>query len=103
MLFIGIVLVFLVYMALYLVWDKANISTHGTEGVLNSLIKALVRPENEVFFILRSLLVLTVLYVIADHFLVGAKRALKAKRQEPSTIQPTFKESDDHVYRDSQT
>ncbi len=101
MLFIGIVLVFLLYTALYLVWDRANISTQGAEGVMHSLVNAFVRPENEVFFILRSLLVLTFLYVIADHFLVGAKRAFKRKKEEPSTIQPTFKESEDHIYRDS--
>jgi uncharacterized metal-binding protein len=101
MLFIGIVLVFLVYAALYLVWDAANVSMHGTEGVLRSLTNALLRPENEVFFILRSLLVLALLYVIADHFFSGAKRALKARRPKEEVIQPTFRETNDHVYRDS--
>ncbi len=101
MVFIAIALVLLVYIGLYLLWDQANISTQGAEGVLHSLVKALVRPENEVFFILRSLLLLTIVYLVADHFFVGAKRVLKRKRDEPTTVQPTFRETDDHIYRDS--
>ena len=101
MLFIAIVLVFLVYAGLYLLWDAAAVPLDGAESVLRSLANAFLRPQNEVFFILRSLLVLALLYVIADHFLVGAKRALKRKRNSPTDVQATFNETNDHVYRDS--
>ena len=101
MLFIGIVLVLLMYAGLYLVWDAANVSMDGVEPIMRSLSDAFLRPENEVFFILRSLLVLSLLYVIADYFLVSTKRALKRKRAEPETIQATFRETNDHAFRDS--
>lgn len=101
MLFIGIVLVFLVYAGLYLVWDAANVSLDGAEPILRSLSDAFLRPGNEVFFILRSLLVLSLLYVIADYFMVSARRALKRRRAEPKTIQATFRETNDHAFRDS--
>lgn len=101
MLFIGIVIVFLLYAGLYLLWDAASVPLNGTENVVHSLANAFLRPQNEVFFILRSLLVLALLYVIADHFMVSARRALKRKRESPNTVQATFRETNDHQFRDS--
>ena len=61
MLFIGIVLVFLVYAGLYLAWDAVDVSFDSSESILRSLSDAFLRPGNDVFFILRSLLVLALL------------------------------------------
>ena len=100
MLFIGIVVVLLLYVGLYLVWDAANVSLDGAEPILRSLADAFLRPGNEIFFLLRSLLLLSLAYVIADFVVSGARRALKRRRAEPETIQATFRETNDHAYRE---
>ena len=101
MLFIAIVVVFLIYAGLYLLWDAARPSVSGGEGVLNSLANALLRPETEVFFILRSLLVLALVYAILDHFFYSSKRTLK-RRRPAASLAATFQETNDHAYRDPQ-
>ncbi len=102
MVFIVIVVVFILYIGLYLVWESANISLNGPEAFLRSLNHALFMPDNVVFMILRSLLFLTIFYVVADYAMVKVKKArLKAKREkEVKDLTPTFVEKPTHVYRD---
>jgi hypothetical protein len=101
MLFIGVVVVLVIYLGVYLLWDAPTVSLSGGEGAVRSIANAILRPETDLFFILRSLLVIALVYVVADHFFFAAKRALKRKKQEPIEIKPTFKETNDHTYRDS--
>lgn len=100
MLFIAIVLVLLVYAGIYLIWDAANVSLDGSASVLHSLSNAFFRPDHEVFFILRSLLIIALLYVIADYFFSTGKRALRRRKREADTVQATFTETANHAYRD---
>jgi hypothetical protein len=99
--FIAIVLVLLLYAGIYLVWDAANVSLDGSAGIVHSLTNAFLRPDHEVFFILRSLLVIALVYVIADYFLSTGKRAIRRRKREAQDVQATFTETASHAYRDS--
>ena len=98
MLFIAIILVFVLYMGLYLLWDSAGVSLAGTEPILRSLTHALTMPQHEVFMILRGVLLAALLYVIGDGLLTTARRSLR-RRPKTEIFKATFTERSDQVYR----
>jgi hypothetical protein len=99
MLVVVIVLAFVAYMGLYLMWDGVGLSLASTEPVLRSLTQAVTMPQNEVFMILRGLLLLSLFYVVGDSLMSSSRRLLRRRAAAAQDLQTTFSERSDHVYR----
>lgn len=70
-----------VYIGLYLAWDFFSGHLNTPTAWLDSLNRMMLRPESEIFFTLRGLILVIALYVIGDFLMTTGKRVLK--RKEP--------------------
>lgn len=67
------------YVGLYLLWESTQVRLDSVEAVLRALNKMMWMPENLVFFIFRGLLLVAILYVVADLLIAAAKRATRRR------------------------
>ncbi len=76
MLIVGLIIAACLYALLYWVYLYAESHFTTLPGFLSYLNHLLFVPENNVFFILRGLLLITFFYVLADTLLSPARRGL---------------------------
>ena len=67
------------YVALYLIWTSTQVPLNSLDAVFRALNRMLWLPENVVFTIFRGLILVAILYVVADFIISAAKRAAKRK------------------------
>jgi hypothetical protein len=82
MLVIGLVIAFVIYVGLYWIYIAAqahppNATATSFLSVLNQI---LLTPENNIFFLLRGLILVTFFYVLADLITSPARKGMKNRR-----------------------
>lgn len=75
---IGAACLYAVLYFLYIAADSQLSSSTSTLAVINEMLFV---PQADVFFLLRCLILITLLYVVADAFLNPARRHLKNMKQ----------------------
>jgi uncharacterized metal-binding protein len=82
-----------------LVWEAAQSQLDGTASLLRAVNNMLFMPQEVVFVILRGLIIVAMLYVIADFFMASAKRNARRRRPITQSLKSTFHESNDFTSR----
>ena len=78
MLIIGLIGAACLYAVLYLLYLAADSQVSNSTSTLAVINEMLFVPQANVFFLLRCLILITLVYVIADAFLNPARRQLRS-------------------------
>ena len=79
MLIVFLLLAIAIYMGLYFAMDYFAHRLDTPTAWLSSFNRMVMRPEEQIFFLLRGLILCVALYVVGDFLLSTAKRGLKKK------------------------
>jgi hypothetical protein len=80
MLIFGLIAALAFYLGLFWLYQTAA-AAPGAYSVLSTINKALFMPEPAIFFLLRSLIIITLFYVVADALISPTRRGLKDMKQ----------------------
>ncbi len=78
---------FILYVGLYFAW--ASLQPHLTQhlSTLDLFMQMIFVPQHTVFFILRTLIVITAVYTVADFFYSSGRRAMRRPKRSSSSNQ----------------
>lgn len=81
MLVIGLLIAFCLYVGLYWLYLAAESHASSASSALATLNHILLMPDNNIFFLLRGLILVTFFYVAADFLISPARDELKNRRR----------------------
>ncbi len=81
MLFIALIVAACLYVGLYLLWQASQSHLSGPTNMLRLLNDMLITPRADIFFLLRSLILIVFLYLVAD-FIYTSIRGTRKKRSK---------------------
>lgn len=85
MLFIALIMAACLYVGLYLIWEASQSHLSGPTNILRLLNDMLITPRADIFFLLRGLILITLLYLIADFIYSSARGTRKKRRKNEET------------------
>ena len=80
MLIIGLLAAVCLYVVLYWIYLAAESQLVGAYSALQFINEITFRPQNDIFMLLRGLIIVTFFYIIADALLAPARRGMKKHR-----------------------
>ena len=78
MLFIALIFAACLYVGLFLLWEASQAHLNGPINVLQLINNMVMAPRYDIFFLLRSLIFITFMYVVSD-FIYSTIRRTKKK------------------------